>query len=174
MNIGDRLRERRKELDLTLGQVAEYEGLSKTYLSSLERGVNEPNVWHLIAKLARRYETTTDYLLGLTEDPSQRSDWEIPTPVRDLVTIALGLNDTRRQELLAHAQVLHEAQRAANLNEYDRLLSVIAGSDENGWFVTTIEDMLRAVAANETARAELLLASIIRRRHAQSIQEPAE
>jgi hypothetical protein len=55
-----------------------------------------------------------------------------------------------------------------------RLLASIAGNDENGWFVTTIEDMLRAVAVNDTARTELLLASIIRRRNAPGNHEPAE
>jgi len=174
MSIGDRLRERRKEIELTLGQVAEYEGVSKTYLSSLERGVNEPNVWHLVARLAKRYDTTTDYLLGLTDDPSPRSEGELPPGVRDLVTLALGLNEARQQELLGHARVLSEAQRAANLSEYDRLLAAVATTGDSGWFVMTIENLLRAVAAGDTARAQLLLASLLRRRNAQDSQEAAE
>ena len=47
----------------------------------------------------------------------------------------------------------HEAQRAANLSEYDRLLAAVATAGDNGWFVMTIEDLLRAVAAGDTARA---------------------
>lgn len=71
MNVGERLRERRKRAQLTLGQVAEYEGVSKTYLSSLERGANDPNTWYLLARLAQRYHTTTDYLLGLEAPPPE-------------------------------------------------------------------------------------------------------
>lgn len=69
MTVGQRLREQRKRAKLSLGQVAEYEGIGLQYLSKLERGVNSPPAWVLLAKLAIRYGTTTDYLLGLTESP---------------------------------------------------------------------------------------------------------
>jgi transcriptional regulator with XRE-family HTH domain len=69
MTIGERLRERRQQIGLSLGQVGEYEGLTPQYLSDLERGRNQPNVWSLLTRLAKRYRTTTDYLLGLTDDP---------------------------------------------------------------------------------------------------------
>jgi transcriptional regulator with XRE-family HTH domain len=70
MGINQRLRERREKAGLTLGQVGEYEGLGKQYLSKLELGVNDPPTWDLLARLARRYHTSTDYLLGLTDDPA--------------------------------------------------------------------------------------------------------
>ncbi len=66
--VGKRLRSQRKRNKLTLGQVSQYEGLSVQYLSDLERGRNSPAVWDLLQRLARRYHTTTDYLLGLSED----------------------------------------------------------------------------------------------------------
>ena len=69
MTVGQRLREQRKKANLSLGQVAEYEGIGLQYLSKLERGVNSPPAWVLLAKLAIRYGTTADYLLGLTESP---------------------------------------------------------------------------------------------------------
>lgn len=67
MTVGQRLREQRKRAKLSLGQVAEYEGIGLQYLSKLERGVNSPPAWVLLARLAVRYGTTTDYLLGLAE-----------------------------------------------------------------------------------------------------------
>ena len=70
--IGKRLRERRENAGLTQGQVAAYEGYDVNYISKLERGTNHPNVWPLLARLAERYRTTTDYLLGVTDDPSQQ------------------------------------------------------------------------------------------------------
>lgn len=69
MTIGERLRRRRQDLGFSLGQVGEYEGITPQYLSNLENGRNEPNVWSLLQRLAKRYRTTTDYLLGLTDDP---------------------------------------------------------------------------------------------------------
>lgn len=68
--IGRRLREQREKAKLTQGQVAVYEGCDVNYISKLERGVNRPNVWPMLAHLAKRYGTTSDYLLGLNDDPS--------------------------------------------------------------------------------------------------------
>jgi transcriptional regulator with XRE-family HTH domain len=69
MNVGERLREMREQAGLSLGQVGAYEGVTPQYLSQLEKGVRAPNVWPLLARLARRYKTSADYLLGLSDDP---------------------------------------------------------------------------------------------------------
>lgn len=69
MSVGERLRKTRQTAGLTLGQVGEYEGVTPQYLSDLERGRNQPNTWQLLAKLAQRYQTSADYLLGLTPAP---------------------------------------------------------------------------------------------------------
>lgn len=69
-SIGDRLREQRERAGVSLGQVGTYEGLTPQYLSGLERGRNNPPTWDLLARLARRYGCTTDYLLGLSEYPN--------------------------------------------------------------------------------------------------------
>ena len=53
MSIGQRLREKRHDAGLTLGQVGEHEGITAQYLSDLERGKNQPNTWSLLARLAR-------------------------------------------------------------------------------------------------------------------------
>lgn len=66
---GERLRLMREQQGLSIRAVARQEQISPSYLSGLERGENAPNVWPLLARLARRYGTTTDYLLGLTDDP---------------------------------------------------------------------------------------------------------
>ena len=66
--IGHRLRAMRERSGLTQGQVATYEGCDPNYISKLELGKNQPNVWQMLANLARRYHTTTDYLLGLSDD----------------------------------------------------------------------------------------------------------
>ena len=70
MSVGERLREQREGLGLTLKQVADQEGITLQYLSKLERGINDPSVWHLLARLALRYGCSTDYLLGIAVDPA--------------------------------------------------------------------------------------------------------
>lgn len=120
MTIGKRLRERRNKAGLTLGQVTEYEGISKSYLSDLERGVNAPNVWELIARLARRYHTTTDYLLGLTDDPVStteiipRQEQFASETGNDNLLIVYELLEQDQQELvLSVAQALADANAKA-------------------------------------------------------------
>jgi transcriptional regulator with XRE-family HTH domain len=74
MKIGERLRQQRERLKLTLGQVAEYEDIGRQYLSKLELGINTPPTWPLLARLARRYHVSSDYLLGLVDNTAGRAD----------------------------------------------------------------------------------------------------
>lgn len=84
--IGARLRERRERAGLTQGQVAAYEDCSVSYLSQLERGENRPNVWPMLARLAARYHTSADYLLGLTDDAQPAGD-SVPPLSHDETTL---------------------------------------------------------------------------------------
>lgn len=120
--VGERLRERREKAGLTLGQAGEYEGISAQYLSRLERGVNDPSVWGLLLRLAKRYRTSTDYLLGLTDDPGfshtltgQVNEvpmvYAVDNPeqsriIRDLVTIMQDLPVEYQGMLLEMAKVI--------------------------------------------------------------------
>ena len=94
MSVGERLREQREGLGLTLKQVADQEGITLQYLSKLERGINDPSVWHLLARLAQRYGCSTDYLLGLADDPAPAGQ----TSEIDLVYDRLS--DARRADVL--------------------------------------------------------------------------
>ncbi len=50
--------------------VASYLGIAQTIYSRYERGYQTIPVEHLI-KLSKLYKVSTDYLLGLTENPKQ-------------------------------------------------------------------------------------------------------
>ncbi len=173
MTIGERLRERRQHIGLSLGQVGEYEGVTAQYLSDLERGRNQPNVWSLLTKLAERYRTTADYLLGLSDDPSPRRGEALPAPVQEVVGLAVAWPEARQQELLAHAQVLNDAQRAANLGEYDRLMAMFAAAEDGPVLVAMIDDLLRAVDAGDATAVRRLLGRIAEGRGA-AAQQPQQ
>ena len=121
VTVGMRLRESRLRAGLTLGQVGTYEGISAQYLSDIERGRNDPNVWRLITRLADRYATSTDYLLGRTLDPAppaalipgeQRVEYTAWPPWLDeLATLARAMSDRGRAHLLAMARALAEEDR---------------------------------------------------------------
>lgn len=112
MSIHARLRERREAIPLTQGQVAEYEGITPQYLYKLEQGINNPPAWPLLARLARRYKCTTDYLLGLTDNPNGYAPApELPSFGREVLDVMERLSEGRREELHQHALVLDEAEQ---------------------------------------------------------------
>jgi len=62
----------REDHDLTQKAVAEFLNMQPNVYRRYERGQREVPVWALI-KLAEYYHTSTDYILGLTEDPTSCS-----------------------------------------------------------------------------------------------------
>ena len=62
-----RIRDLREDKDLTQTQVAQFLGMSQTGYSKYETGENGiPTA--ILLKLADFYQTTTDYLLGRTDE----------------------------------------------------------------------------------------------------------
>ena len=64
--FANRLRELRKERELTLEHMGEAMGLHYTTYAGYEKDEIEPNLTNLV-KLADFFGVTTDYLLGRTE-----------------------------------------------------------------------------------------------------------
>jgi len=66
---GERLREMRHQRGLSADRLAKASDLTTHHIFRLERG-ERPHVWGItIARLALVLKTTSDYLLGLTDDP---------------------------------------------------------------------------------------------------------
>ena len=61
-----RIRDLREDADLTQEFVAEYLGMKQPQYSRYERGIRDIPT-DILIKLARLYNTTTDYILGLTD-----------------------------------------------------------------------------------------------------------
>lgn len=68
IKLYERIRNFREDRDLTQKQVAEMLGMSQIGYSKYETGENDIPTQILI-KLADYYNTTTDYLLGRTDNP---------------------------------------------------------------------------------------------------------
>lgn len=68
IKLYERIRNFREDRDSTQKQVAEMLGMSQTGYSKYETGENDIPTQILI-KLADYYNTTTDYLLGRTDNP---------------------------------------------------------------------------------------------------------
>lgn len=65
-----RIRELREDHDLTQSQISKYLNMSQTGYSKYETGENDIPTKILI-ELAKYYNTSVDYLLGLTDNPNK-------------------------------------------------------------------------------------------------------
>ncbi len=64
--IGDRIKELRKEKNLSQIQLASQIGVSQKAIDYWELGTNEPKASYII-KLAKYFDVSADYLLGIDE-----------------------------------------------------------------------------------------------------------
>jgi len=62
-----RIKDLREDRDLTQAEVAEILGIRQNTYCQYENGKRQIPLLHLIA-LAKYYNTTTDYILGLTDE----------------------------------------------------------------------------------------------------------
>lgn len=62
-----RIKDIREDKDLTQKAIAQILGIQQNSYSQIENGTNNIQIDHLV-KLANFYNTSTDYLLGLTNE----------------------------------------------------------------------------------------------------------
>ena len=66
IEVGQRIKELRLENGMTQTQLAEKIGVATNTISQYEKGLSKTSI-DVIANLADVFETSTDYLLGLTD-----------------------------------------------------------------------------------------------------------
>lgn len=66
-----RIRELREDHDKTQNDIAQYLGMKQPQYYRYENGLRDIPTDILIA-IAKYYDTTTDYILGLTDDPNKK------------------------------------------------------------------------------------------------------
>lgn len=67
-----RLEDLRTDSDLTQVDIADYLNMNREVYRRYEKGIREIPVWAVI-KLAELYGVSTDYLLGLTDEPGRHA-----------------------------------------------------------------------------------------------------
>ncbi|MET3698692.1 XRE family transcriptional regulator of biofilm formation [Bacillus oleivorans] len=75
MTIGERIKELRQIKGYSLTTLAKLAGVSKSYLSSIERDLQTNPSRHYLSKLAIPLGTTVGYLLGEETENDLDADW---------------------------------------------------------------------------------------------------
>ena len=79
LEIGNRIAELRKEKGVSRVQFAQQIGIPSTTLRNYETGVREPG-HSFIVQMAKEFNVSTDYLLGLTDNRSPNETKKSPEP----------------------------------------------------------------------------------------------
>ena len=107
LTIQERIRDLRQEKKLTLEQLSEQTGLSKSALGSYESNDTKDISHYAIIKLAKFYGVTTDYLLGISEQKTVGGTSMYPdsdfTPKQGLLPPE-KVNRRLLQELVSHEE----------------------------------------------------------------------
>ena len=96
MQLGDRFRWARERKRLSQGQAAAYAETGQGYISDIEHDKRWPSTWTLLISLAKKYEVSADYLLGLTQDHRPASKQALSEAAVDAVNLIDSLPPERR------------------------------------------------------------------------------
>ncbi|MBB6674516.1 helix-turn-helix domain-containing protein [Cohnella nanjingensis] len=117
MTLGRRLRERRDQFGRTQLDAARALGISNVQLSRYESDDRKPEP-EILSRFAEYYKTTTDYLLGRTDDPtievkpSSAFEAFISNPEHGLFfKDYLDAPEARKEEMLRFWEFLREKER---------------------------------------------------------------
>lgn len=81
LNIGERLIQLRKQLNLSQDDLAKKIGVSRTIIGNYERNTNTPSI-EVLVKIAKTFNVTIDYLIGEGELSSY--DKEVMKRIEDI------------------------------------------------------------------------------------------
>lgn len=106
-DISERLRRRRKQLRLSQEALAEIANIDQTQISRYEKGKNEPGA-DVLASLANALNTTTDWLLGLTENPNRPaiSKGDLSEDERELIDSYRGIPADKQRQIRSIVRAL--------------------------------------------------------------------
>lgn len=108
MSTGKRIKELRLRRGLTQDQMADKLGMNRANFSNYERGVALPP-GDTLAEIAKILMTSTDYLLGLVDDPHDNITPLEMVKIPIYGEIRAGYNSLAQQEILGYELVSKES-----------------------------------------------------------------
>lgn len=173
MTLGTRLRGLREKRGLTGRATATYLGISAAHVSDMESGKAFPSL-DLLIRLARFFDTSTDYLLGVTDDPAAAEQRVVPPFGLDIWSVLRELPQEQGEELVRIGHGMVEAERRAD----ERLRNFFVKKVEeiaDGAAQASLADAIAAVRVGDRAGAMAIIDAFFAGRPPQEAsQEPSE
>jgi transcriptional regulator with XRE-family HTH domain len=115
-NFGERLKELRKENELTIIKLAKEIKYSKSIISEWENNKKEPTATAIVS-IAMFFNVSTDYLLGQTDDFGNfQNNIILNINEKELLNCYNSLNESRKNRLLSYAKDLSDIEKSKMLN----------------------------------------------------------
>lgn len=103
MELGEKIKERRSELSLSLRELAGQADLTASYISQIERGISEPSIESL-RKISKALNVPTFYFFLETDSPSpvvrRKERRKLTLPKSNLTYELLTPNLNRKMEII--------------------------------------------------------------------------
>jgi len=93
--IGSRIKDLRKQRKLSITELAKRAGVSKSYLSYIERDVQKNPSLQFLSKIATTLDTSIEYLLGEDQDNQDELDGEWTKLLQQAIDDGLSKEDFR-------------------------------------------------------------------------------
>jgi transcriptional regulator with XRE-family HTH domain len=113
--IGDRIQQRRTEMNLSLAELARRADLSKGYLHAIESGTTQSPSAEILFRLANELSTTIADLLGEVEIADhKREELDIPDGLRQLAEE----DDLTPDDVEMLARIEYRGKRPENVKDW--------------------------------------------------------
>lgn len=113
MNLYNRLKDLREDMDKNQEQIAKIIGTSQSYYAQYENG-KRTLPFDRVVELAKYYNVSLDYIAGLTNDKKGLTKSQLSEDVSHLVKSYESLSDRRKGRLEQFMQQLIDEQEAEN------------------------------------------------------------
>jgi len=159
LSIQERLKDLRVERGLTLGQLAEQTGLSKSALGSYETEDFKDISHYALIRLAKFYGVTADYLLGLSEmknhPNADLADLRLSDEMIDLLKSG-RIDNTLLCELAAHPDFV---KLLADIQIYVEGIAAMQIQNLNAWVDVARAEIVEKYQPGENDKTTYLLQS---------------
>ena len=135
--ITNRIRTARADAELSQMQIQAYDGIKQSTVSQWESGLIPFSVVAL-GKLAKRYNVSADYLLGLTDAPDPAAQSVIPPDAIQMAELFVQLDKKQRTILLQLAESFVVVSQP-----FDSLVDILAGLVPADMFDSLMSAILR-------------------------------
>lgn len=141
LTIQERIRDLRYEKRLTLEELSDKTGLSKSALGSYESNDTKDISHYAIMQLAKFYSVTTDYLLGLSE---QKTAWDTSCQSPDNAEICAYISDKKLNKRLLRELISHEGfpRLLADIEIYIDNIAGMQIQNLNAWIDVVRQELI--------------------------------